>query len=236
VDTSLLRAVYGTSGVALILVDGDGENAIVVAPGANAALTSLSEADLAAIGLADVLLLQLEIPIATVTAAAVAARQAGVRVLLNAAPAGVLPAELTEVVDLLVVNHVEGTALAGVTPVGVDAIPDPSGADPWLLVEALLERFPEVVVTRGATGAWYGSRTAQPVHVPAPVIEAVDTTGAGDAFTAALAVAWGEGRDLIDAVRWASAAGAAAARRPGTSNALPGRADIHDLYSSTYHR
>jgi len=115
VDTSLLRVVYGTSGVALIVVDAAGENAIVVAPGANAALTSLSEADLAAIEAADVLLLQLEIPVATVAAAAVAARKAGVRVLLNAAPAGILPAELEEAVDLLVVNQVEGAELALVT-------------------------------------------------------------------------------------------------------------------------
>ena len=115
VDISLLRVVYGTSGVALIVVDPTGENMIVVAPGANAALTSLTEADLAAIRGADVLLLQLEIPLATVTAAAVAAREAGVRVLLNAAPARTLPAELEAAVDLLVVNQVEGAALAGVS-------------------------------------------------------------------------------------------------------------------------
>ena len=234
VDTSLLRVVYGTSGVALIVVDAAGENAIVVAPGANAALTSLSEADLAAIEAADVLLLQLEIPVGTVAAAAVAARKAGVRVLLNAAPAGILPAELEEAVDLLVVNQVEGAALAGVRPVGVDAVPDPADFDPWSLVEALVERFPRVVLTRGAAGAWYGSRGADPVHVPAPVVEAVDSTAAGDAFTAALAVGWGEGREIIDAVRWASAAGAAAARRLGASSALPARTDIDELYSSTY--
>jgi ribokinase len=234
VDTSLLRVVYGTSGVALIVVDASGENAIVVAPGANASLTSLTEADLAAIVTADVLVLQLEIPIPTVTRAALAARQAGVRVLLNAAPAGTLPDELAGAVDLLVVNQVEGAALAGISPVGVDAVPDPADVDPWLLVEALLERFERVVLTRGAAGAWYGGRTTDPVHVPAPVVEAVDSTAAGDAFTAALAVAWGEGRELIDAVRWASAAGAAAARRLGASNALPERAAIDELYSATY--
>jgi len=234
VDISLLRVVYGTSGVALIVVDPTGENMIVVAPGANAALTSLTEADLAAIRGADVLLLQLEIPLATVTAAAVAAREAGVRVLLNAAPARTLPADLEAAVDLLVVNQVEGAALAGVSPVGVDAVPDPAEADPWVLVETLLDRLPRVVLTRGAAGAWYGSRDADPIHVPAPVVEAVDSTAAGDAFTAALAVAWGEGRELLDAVRWASAAGAVAAQRPGASNALPVRGDIDGLYSATY--
>jgi ribokinase len=234
VDTSLLRVVYGTSGVALIVVDQSGENAIVVAPGANASLTSLTDPDLAAIRSADVLVLQLEIPVGTVTSAVLAARSSGVRVLLNAAPARTLPDELTGAVDLLVVNQVEAAALAGVSPVGVDAVPDPGEVDPWSLLEALLERFPRVVLTRGAAGAWYGCRGADPVHVPAPVVEAVDSTAAGDAFTAALAIGWGEGRELVDAVRWASAAGAAASRRLGASNALPGRADIEELYSSTY--
>jgi ribokinase len=234
VDTSLLRVVYGASGVALIVVDASGENTIVVAPGANAALTALSEADQAAIAAADVLLLQLEIPVETATVAAVTARRAGVRVLLNAAPARPLPAELESVVDLLVVNQVEGAALAGVAPVGVDAVPEPADADPWSLVEALVERFPRVVLTRGAAGAWYGSRDAELVHVPAPVVDAVDTTAAGDAFTAALAVGWGEGRELVDAVRWASAAGAVAVQRLGASNALPARAAVDELYLKTY--
>jgi ribokinase len=66
------------------------------------------------------------------------------------------------------------------------------------------------------------------------VVDTVDTTAAGDAFTGALAVAWGEGRDLVDAVRWASAAGAVAARRLGASTAMPNRAEIDELYSSTY--
>jgi len=222
VDTSLLRVVYGASGVALIVVDGTGENAIVVAPGANAALTELGAADLAAIADADVLLLQLEVPVDTVLSAAQAARSAGTRVVLNAAPARPLPPALSAAVDLLVVNQVEAVALAG------------TELEPWLLVEALLDDVPRVVLTRGAAGAWYGSRDAEPVHVPAPVIDAVDSTAAGDAFTAALAVGWGEGRPLVDAVRWASAAGAAAARRLGASSALPDRAEIDELYRSTY--
>jgi ribokinase len=223
VDTALLRVVYGASGVALILVDGTGENMIVVAPGANAALTDLAGPDLDAIGAADLLLLQLEIPVETVTAAARAARGAGTTVVLNAAPARPLPADLAEAVDLLVVNEVEAAALA--------AAPDDP---PQALAAALLERVPRVVLTRGAAGAWYGDRAGAPVHVPAPVIEAVDTTAAGDAFTAALAVGWGEGRPLPDAVRWASAAGAAAARRLGASSALPGRTEIDELYLATY--
>jgi ribokinase len=234
VDTSLLRVVYGASGVALIVVDGTGENAIVVAPGANAALTGLTEPDLAVIAAADVLLLQMEIPVDTVTAAAQAARAAGTRVVLNAAPARPLPSALPAAVDLLVVNQVEAVALASIEPVGVDSDTDPADADPWVLVEALLDQVPRVVLTRGAAGAWYGSREVDPVHVAAPVVDAVDSTAAGDAFTAALAVGWGEGRSLVDAVRWAGAAGAAAARRLGASSALPARAEIDELYWSTY--
>jgi ribokinase len=231
VDTSLLRVVYGASGVALIVVDGTGENAIVVAPGANAALTELTVPDMGAISAADVLLLQLEVPVDTVLSAAQAARSAGTRVVLNAAPARPLPPALAAAVDLLVVNQVEAAALADVAPVGVDSVAEP---DPWLLVEALLDDVPRVVLTRGAAGAWYGSRDAEPVHVPAPVIDAVDSTAAGDAFTAALAVGWGEGRPLLDAVRWASAAGAAAVRRLGASSALPDRAEVDELYRATY--
>jgi ribokinase len=206
VDVSLLRVVYGASGVALILVDGTGENMIVVAPGANSALIGLTDAELAAIAGADVLILQLEIPMETVAAAARAARDAGTRVVLNAAPARQLPTDLVDHVDLLVVNEVEAAALADV-----------------------VDRVERVVVTRGAAGAWFGD-----VHVPAPAVDAVDTTAAGDAFTAALAVGWGEGRSLLDAVRWASAAGAAAVRRLGASSALPDRPEIEALYVATY--
>jgi ribokinase len=234
VDTSLLRVVYGTSGVALIVVDRTGENSIVVAPGANASLTALTDEDRAAIAVADVLLLQLEIPLDTVVQAAQAARAAGTRVVLNAAPARQLPPELLTAIDLLVVNQVEASTLARVAPAGIDEGDEPAAVDPWTLVEALLGDVPRVVLTRSAAGAWYGSRDAEPVHVPAPVIPTVDTTAAGDAFTAALAVAWAEGRDLLDAVRWASAAGAAAARKLGASSALPARPEIDELFTSTY--
>ena len=133
-------------------------------------------------------------------------------------------------------NQVEAATLAGGEldkrrPADPAQVP---AHEPWLLVEALLDDIPRVVLTRGAAGAWYGGREAEPVHVPAPVIDAVDSTAAGDAFTAALAVGWGEGRPLLSAVRWASAAGAAAARRLGASSALPDRAAVDELYRATY--
>jgi ribokinase len=226
VDTSLLRVVYGASGVALIVVDHAGENHIVVAPGANTAFRALSGAELAAIGAADVLLLQLEIPLETVLEAAVGAREHGTLVVLNAAPACPLPDPLYAAVDLLVVNEVEAAELAG----GAAAAPQP----PEQLVRQLLARVPRVVLTMSAAGAWYGERDGEPVHVPAPRVSVVDTTAAGDAFTGALAVAWGEGRPLVEAIRWAAAAGAAAVRTLGASSALPDRAAIDELYAATF--
>ncbi|GAA5182274.1 ribokinase [Rugosimonospora acidiphila] len=231
VDTSLLRIRYGASGVALIVVDDFGENSIVVAPGANATLADLTAGELAAIAGADVLLCQLEVPVETVTAAAVAARAAGTLVVLNATPVRALPDELLAAVDLLVVNHLEAAGLTNLPMVDVDTGDAPDGA---VLVDALLESVPRAVLTRGADGAWYGDRDGRLEHVPAPVVEAVDTTGAGDAFTGALAVAWGEGRDVVESVRWASAAGAASVRRLGASVGLAGRQVIDELYAATY--
>lgn len=216
VDTAQLRVVYGTSGVALVMVNAQGENAIVVTPGANDALVGLTDEELATVRGADVLVAQLEIPVQTVTAAATAARAAGTRVILNAAPARDLPPELLAAVDLLVVNEGEAQALTG-----------RGREEP----RALLDLVPRAVLTDGGAGAWYVDRDGADVHVPAFRVDVVDSTAAGDAFTAALAVAWGEGRDLVDAVRWASAAGAACVRKLGASVALPQRAEIDELYA-----
>ncbi|MFI7609183.1 ribokinase [Micromonospora sp. NPDC049366] len=216
VDTTHLRVVYGTSGVALVMVNAAGENAILVTPGANDALTGLTEEELDSVRRADVLVAQLEIPVETVTQAAVAARAAGTRVVLNAAPARPLPDELLAAVDVLVVNEREAQALTG------------HGRE---RPEALLDLTPRAVLTLGGEGAWYGDRDGTTAHVPAVKVEVVDSTAAGDAFTAALAVGWGEGRDVVDAVRWAAAAGAACVRRLGASVALPQRAEIDQLYA-----
>ncbi|KAB1939289.1 ribokinase [Micromonospora sp. ALFpr18c] len=216
VDTDQLRVVYGTSGVALVMVNAQGENAIVVTPGANDALVGLTDEELATVRGADVLVAQLEIPVQTVAAAAVAARAAGTRVILNAAPARDLPPELLASVDLLVVNEGEAQALTG-----------RGREEP----RALLDLVPRAVLTHGGAGAWYVDRDGTEAHVPAFQVDVVDSTAAGDAFTAALAVGWGEGRDIVDAVRWASAAGAACVRRLGASVALPQRAEIDELYA-----
>lgn len=216
VDTAQLRTSYGASGVAIVMVDRSGENSILVSPGANNSFTSLSAADTAVIAAADVLVCQLEIPLTTVTAAAQAAQAAGTRVVLNAAPARQLPADLLAAVDLLVVNESEARDITG------------ADRDP----QELLGLVPRVALTLGSRGVWYGDRDGTSQAVAAYAVQAVDTTAAGDAFTGALAVAWGEGRDLLDAVRWACAAGAACVGRMGASNSLPLRAAIDAIYRS----
>ncbi|WP_433308703.1 ribokinase [Micromonospora sp. CA-269861] len=229
VDVRGLRTVAGPSGVALIAVDRDAENFIVVAPGANGTLTELGADDRATIAAADVLLLQLEVPLAAVLQAADWARADGTTVVLNAAPAAALPTELLDLVDVLVVNEHEAAVVAEV-----------ASDDPPVLLDALLKLVPRVVLTLGARGAAYADRHGLRLAVPAPQIDAVDTTAAGDAFTGALAVGWAERGGAISAdtvtasLRWACAAGAACAQRPGASTALPDRPAIDALYDATY--
>ncbi|HEY0530791.1 MAG TPA: ribokinase [Actinoplanes sp.] len=217
VDASGVRTSYGASGVAVIMVDRTGENSIVVAPGANTSFARLTEAERRTIAEADVLVCQLEIPVETVTEAMRAARAAGTRTILNAAPARSLPQELLENVDLLVVNETEASTITG---------------RPEIDMAALLALVPRVVLTLSGAGSRYADREGTDAQLPAYSVEVVDTTAAGDAFTGAIAVAWGEGRPLVEAVRWANAAGAASVRRVGASNALPTRDEIEALYSS----
>jgi ribokinase len=217
VNTGQVRTSYGSSGVAVIMVDRAGENSILVSPGANSSFVNLNAAETSIIAAADVLVCQQEIPAATVLAAARAAHDADTRVVLNAAPARTLSPDLLDVVDLLVVNETEALAITG-------------GDAPDL--DRLLEMVPRVVLTMSGEGARYADRDGRSTRVPAYRVEVVDTTAAGDAFTGALAVAWGEGRDLVDAVRWASAAGAACVRKVGAYPSLPTRADIEAIYSA----
>ncbi|MFB6899755.1 ribokinase [Streptomyces hydrogenans] len=213
VDTDLLRTVEGPSGTAHIVVDDEGGNAIVVVPGANGTVTSLSNGDEALIANADLLLLQLELPLSVVVDGAAHARRSGVRTVLTPAPVQPLPPELFDVTDLLVPNEHEATALTG-------------RADPHAAALALLEVVPEVVVTLGAAGCLYAARGADLLAVPAPQVRAVDTTAAGDTFVGALAVALGEGRPVPEALAWAGTAAALSVRREGASTSMPYRTEI----------
>ena len=185
VDLDAVRTVAEPTGVALIIVGADGENEIVVAPGANRA------AEAGELGDADAVLCQLEIPVATVAAAGRQARF----FCLNAAPAQALPAEVLAEVDLLVVNRYE---LESVGP--YDGL---------------------TAVTRGSEGAVLLEGGKEVTRAEPPPVDAVDGTGAGDAFSACLLVSVLEGRPPEEALRRACAAGALAASRPGAQPSLP---------------
>ncbi|KQX82008.1 MULTISPECIES: ribokinase [unclassified Streptomyces] len=219
VNTDHLRTVESPSGTAHIVVDAEGGNAIVVVPGANGTVDHLVPGDEVLISSADALLLQLEVPLAAVVASARAARAHGVRTILTPAPAQPLPPELLAVTDLLVPNEHEAATLTGRT-------------DPREAATALLDSVPEVVITLGSSGSLYATRGAQPLTVPAPRVTAVDSTGAGDTFVGALAVALGEGRPVREALAWASAAAALSVQRPGASASMPYRSEIETQYAS----
>ncbi|NKS23574.1 ribokinase [Rhodococcus hoagii] len=205
VDAERLREVPGPSGVAAITVDSSGQNSIIVVPGANSRVVDLTDDELAAIADADVLLCQLEIPVDTVTAAARRAAAHDTVVILNPSPVQPLPDSLVDAVDVLVVNETEERQLG----------------------EDTLARVQHVVTTLGADGARYRGPGGEQLRVAAPSVDAVDTTGAGDAFAGALASTWSRGP--LAALTFACAAGALTATRPGASAASPTRAEIEEI-------
>ncbi len=210
------------TGVALIVVEDAGQNSIVVASGANVRLSPDDvDAAEAAVGRADVLLLQLESPLETVSRAAEMAHAHRVPVILNPAPARPLPASLLSLVDVLVPNESE-TALLSDLPVADRAQAEAAAA-------ALLELgVGTVILTLGERGALL-ARADGARHVPAFEVAPVDTTAAGDAFVGGLAVALAEGRALAEAVRWGNAAGALATTRAGAQPSLPTRRAVAEL-------
>ena len=198
------------TGHATITVDDRGENSIVVIPGANGRLSS-AEVEGAAAVLRDaaVTLAQLEVPMDAVGAAA---RMAGGVFVLNAAPGRPLPAEVMERTEILVVNRAELAHLIGDRPaVSLTEVEEQIGR---------VGRAGAVVVTLGGEGAavWSVGRLTV---IPAPAVEIVDTTGAGDAFCGGLADAIARGEPLLDAAAWAVAVGAVATTRHGAQTALP---------------
>jgi ribokinase len=196
----------GPSGTAVIVVDAAAENNIVVAPGANAQLTVDSSDIRAVIADSDVVLLQLEIPIATAIAAARVARAAGTTVIVNASPAGARPHDLlalSELADVVVVNEAE--------------------AREWHWP------VPHLVITRGRRGASYLGQDER-FDVPAPRVTPVDTTGAGDVFAGVLAAGWRDGHEV--ALRRACAAGALSTLVPGAGDCAPYAETIDDAVSN----
>lgn len=214
VDVHAVQRASRPSGVAFINSYPDGDNSIIVAPGAN---FDLAPADLDAelFSGASVVALQLEIPLETVLEAARLGRSAGATVILNLSPAKPLTAGQLEHVDLLLTNESEAALLTGA---------DSTEA----ALAGLVELVPMAVMTLGERGAAWATRNASGT-VPAHRVEAVDTTGAGDAFAGALAARLAAGAELADAVRFGMAAGALAVTRHGAQPSMPDQADIEEF-------
>ncbi|WP_274555648.1 ribokinase [Streptomyces spiramyceticus] len=221
VDTAGVLVGGAPTGVALITVDPSGDNSIVVSPGANARLTP---DDIRAAGSllapARVVSAQLEVPLDTV-AEVVRTLPAGTRFVLNPSPPAPLPSEVLAACDPLVLNEHEARFILG----------DSAGDAPEDWARGLLALGPRsVVVTLGAAGALVADgRTDALVRVPSPKVEAVDTTGAGDAFTAALAWRLGLGQDLAAAAAYAVRVGAAAVTRAGAQESFPTAEEVSAL-------
>ena len=212
------------TGAALIVVERAGQNQIAVAPGANGRVDPGDVERLAAgLGPGDVVVLQLEVPVDAVRAAAGRARRAGALVVVNAAPAGPLAGQPPVAADLLVVNEAEASALTGLAVDGVAS------------AEAAATRLGEaaaatsVAVTLGAAGAVVATSRGA-VRLGALPVEAIDATAAGDAFVGAAAFGLARGWDVVRAARLGIAAGAAAVTRPGARASLPRPEDLRRLF------
>jgi len=225
-----VRRVDPSTGLALIHVEDAGENCITIVGGANTEPCAKDVPD-SLLGAGSTVVMQLEVPLGEVAALAARAHRRGARVVLNAAPAIRLPARLLDVVDVLVVN--EGEARTLVRELDDDSgtageASKPTDARSTCLRLASSERA--AIVTLGEHGAVHALRGE--VHLQsAPRVEVVDTVGAGDAFTAALAAALDRGTDLSSAVRDGVAAGALACTRPGAQESMPSRDDILRMVS-----
>jgi ribokinase len=223
VDAGAVAQTPGVStGVAMIMVDDSGQNCIAVVPGANASVgnedTQALRDRLTDAGL---LLLQLEVPMASVLQAATVARQSGCMVLLNPAPAQVLPEPLWPLLDILVLNETEAGLLCGLATVGA--------SNAAAAAALLLRRGPrQVIVTLGEQGVVWASPDGIR-HLPAFRVKAVDTTAAGDTFIGALAALLVEGRAMEEALCHAIRAAAICVTRVGAQASMPSRQEVDRL-------
>ena len=221
----VIRDPTRPSGVALILVDQSGENSIAVASGAN---DKLSPADVrrakGAFRGSRVVLLQLETPLPAVVAAAALAAAAGVRLVLNPAPARPLPAQLLKRIYLLTPNESEAELLTGVK-VTNEATAANAAA------KLLARGVQNVIITMGSRGAFVAGKNLRQL-IPGFKVRAVDATGAGDVFNGAIVVALAEDRALLEAARFASAAAAISVTRFGAQPSAPTRQEIEAVLTT----
>lgn len=214
IDIGQLRNSVQPTGTALIAVDPSGENTIIVESGANGDVTDLTSRDKATITTASALVMQLEIPLDTVEAAAKVARASGTLVILNAAPIQPLPRTLLDSLDVLIVNEHEAAELAR----SAGLAPELDG-----LGQRLLSLVPSVIVTLGSQGASLHRGGIEPLLVPAHRVTSVDATGAGDTFCGAFAAGLVEGMSAEDALRFAGAAASISVETHGAVPSIPRR-------------
>jgi ribokinase len=224
--THVGRDETAASGIAMITVDAQGQNSIAVASGANYKLTAdhVREA-WAELGQVDLLVMPLETPLETIETAVSLANQSGTKVILNPAPAQKLPPHILAGVDVLVPNEPETAQLTG--------LPINTPAEAQQAARQLLHMgVGNVVLTLGSRGALaLTGADGQFTQVDPYTVQVVDTTAAGDAFVAGLAVGLGEGKPLVEAVRFANAVGALAVTKQGAQPGMPTREDVDNLFS-----
>ncbi|RAU48812.1 ribokinase [Pseudocitrobacter sp. RIT415] len=223
IDVAPVSVVAGEStGVALIFVNGEGENVIGIHAGANAALSpALVEAQKARIAQADALLMQLESPLESVMLAAKIAHQHQTQVILNPAPARELSDELLALVDIITPNETEAEKLTGIRVENDD--------DAAKAAQALHSKgIDTVIITLGSRGVW-ASVKGEGQRVPGFKVQAIDTIAAGDTFNGALITALLEDKPLNEAIRFAHAAAAIAVTRKGAQPSVPWREEIDEF-------
>ena len=214
------------TGIANILVDPNGENSIIVIPRANMCMTT-SEIDRAAesISQADTLLLQLETPIDASIRATEIAKENNTTVILDPAPAKPLPKQFLSQIDILTPNTAEAENLSGIPTNTIDSCID---AGKVLLQNLSHDRFSAVVITLGKKGVLLVTQN-KTEHIPPIAVNTVDTTGAGDAFTGALATSLSKSNTVVDSVHYANSAGAAAVTVLGATPSMPYPSKIESL-------
>lgn len=209
------------SGIAVIIVDeNSGQNSIVVAPGANANLSIADIQKIESVILdADVLLVQLEIPLETVQAALKIAKKGGVTTILNPAPAQFLSDEVLSLVDIITPNETETQILIGIEPTNKKEIK--------IAAKQLLKKVNHsVLITLGSEGVYYISKNSNGEFIPTIKVEAVDTTAAGDVFNGTFAAALADSKTFNEAIKLANAAAAISVTRKGAQPSAPTRLEV----------
>jgi len=217
---------HAPTGTAVILVNDEGENCIVVTPGANHEILSKHIEDIESeIGTAGMMMLQIEIPFPTVTRAIGLAWKHKVPVLLNVAPAREVGSDLLKMIEILVVNENEGEKVSGQS---ISSIGEEGVIDKLLSMGART-----VILTLGKKGCIV-KNAAITKYIPAFDVEAVDTTAAGDTFCGALVAALSRGDDLIEAVKFATAASAICVTRMGAQPSIPTEDEVNKFLSKGF--